>query len=66
MEKLPNFHQNHGPFGNRLEKSLFLDFFNFLLFRKAFFRERHFFPSLNKNEKMEKLPISDQNHGITP
>ena len=71
MEKWPIFDQNHGL--TPLEKSQFFDLFNFVFLypRKAFFRSTNivkdiFLPYIIFKKKMEKWPIFDKNHGLTP
>ena len=71
METGPIFERNHGL--TFLEKCQFFDFFNFffLLPRKAFFRSRiswnrFSWPILSEKKKLEKGPIFEHNHGLTP
>ena len=71
MEKWHIFDQHHGL--TPLEKSQFLDFFNFVFLqpKKAFFGSRisqktFSCPLLSLKKKMEKWPIFDQNLGLTP
>ena len=72
MVKWPIFDQNHGL--TPLEQSQFFDFLNFFFFYSL---EMRFFvleyrktllswPILPKKKKIEKWPIFDQNHGLTP
>ena len=56
-----------------LQKCQFFDFLNLLFLepRKAFFRSRisqntFSWPILARKKKMEKWPIFEQNHGLTP
>ena len=71
MEKWPIFEQKHGA--TPLEKCQCFDFLNFLFLlpRNAFFRSRisknrFSWPILPKKKKMEKWPIFEQNHRLTP
>ena len=71
MEKWPIFEKNHGL--TPLQKCQFFYFLNFLFLQpsKAFFRSRisqntFSWPILLKKKKMEKWPIFDLNHGLTP
>ena len=71
MEKWPIFDQNHGL--TPLEKWQFFDFLNFLFLypKKAIYRSKisqNTFsrPILPLKKRMEKWPIFDQNHGVTP
>ena len=71
MEKWPIFELNHGL--TPLENCQFFDFFNFLFFlpRNAFFRSRISqntvsWPILPEKKNMEKWPIFEENHGLTP
>ena len=67
---MPIFEQNHGL--TPLKKCQFLDFFNFLFLlpRKALFRSRIsknvFLAHIAQKKDMEKWPIFEQNHGLTP
>ena len=71
MEKFPIFDRNHRL--TPLEKSRFFDFFNFLILEseKAFFPSQNIFKHVflfgfDKNKNMEKFPIFDRNHRLTP
>ena len=71
MEKFQIFYQNHGL--TPLEKSLFFEFFNFLILesKNAFFSFQNivkqiFLSDFAKNKKKEKFQIFDKNHGPTP
>ena len=71
MEKWPIFEQNHGL--TPLEKCQFFDLLNFLFLlpTNAVLRSRisyktFFWPILPKKNKLEKWPILEQNHGLTP
>ena len=71
MQKWPIFEKNHGL--TPLEKCQFFDFllFLFLVPRNAFFRSRIWWntfswPILSTKNKLEKWPIFEQNHGLTP
>ena len=71
MEKFQIFYQNHGL--SPLEKSRFFDFFNFLILEseKAFFPSQNIFKHVflsdfDKNKIMEKFPIFERNHRLTP
>ena len=70
MEKMANFEPNHGltPF----KKCQFFDFLNFFFcsLEKGFFvleyHKTHFPGLYHLKKKVEKQPILDQNHGLTP
>ena len=71
LEKWPIFKQNHGL--TPLEKCQFFDLLNFffLLPTNAFLRSRisyktFFWPILPKKNNLEKWPILEHNHGLTP
>ena len=71
LEKQPFLDQKHGL--NPLEKCQFFDLFELLLFiaQKAVFsflkyRKRHFLGLYCLYNKLEKWPLLDQNHGLTP
>ena len=71
MEKWPIFDQNHGQ--TPLEKSQFCDFFNFLFLqpKKGFFSFYNIVKDIFLRyiiflKMMEKWPIFDQNHGLSP
>ena len=71
MEKWPILNQNHGL--TPLKTYQFFFFFNTLFLKptKAFFRARisqntFSWPRFSKTKKMEKWPILDQDHGLTP
>ena len=71
LKKWPVLDQNHGL--TPLEKCQFFDFLNFLFLkpRKAFFWLQNivkdiFLASIALKVKLEKWPVLDQNHGLTP
>ena len=70
MEKVPFFDQNHGL--TPLKKSQFFDFFTCFFYNQnsRFFLlaycATHFLGLFCLIKKMEKVPIFDQNHGLTP
>ena len=71
MEKIPIFDQNHGL--TPLQKFEFLPLFrkDIFMLKKVFFSilsisKKYFQAHFPQKQSMEKIPIFDQNHGLTP